>query len=126
MLPKDALTKTMIWQAIDSLNAVSKSLEQLSLEMRTLAAHLPEYPVVMAMRGVGDSLGPQLMAYIGDVTRFVHSGSITAFSVLTLVPTSPAITWPKATPLPKVVRRPELRRTLFLVMDCLLKTQHAR
>ena len=58
MLPKDALTKTMVRQAIDALNAVSKSLEQLKAEMRTLAAQLPEYPVVMAMRGVGDSLIP--------------------------------------------------------------------
>ena len=72
MLPKDALTKTMIWQAIDALNAVSMSLEQLKTEMHTLAAQLPEYPIVMAMRGVGDSLGPQLMAEIGDVTRFTH------------------------------------------------------
>lgn len=68
MLPKDALTKTMFRQAIDALNAVSKSLEQLKAEMRALAAQLPEYPVVMAMRGVGDSLGPQLMAELGDVT----------------------------------------------------------
>ena len=72
MLPRDALTKALIRQAIDALNAVSKSLEQLKAEMRTLAARLPEYPVVMAMRGVGDSLGPQLMAEIGDVTRFTH------------------------------------------------------
>ena len=28
----------------------------------------PEYPVVMAMKGVGTSLGPQLMAEIGDVS----------------------------------------------------------
>ena len=80
MLPKDALTKTMIRQAIDALNAVSASLERLKAEMRTLAAQLPEYSVVMAMRGVGDSLGPQLMAEIGDVTRFAHRGSITAFA----------------------------------------------
>ena len=72
MLPKDALTKTVVTQAIDALNAVSASLERLKAEMRTLAAQLPEYPVVMAMRGVGDSLGPQLMAEIGDVTRFTH------------------------------------------------------
>ena len=70
MLPKDTLTKTMIRQAIDALNAVSKSLEQLRLEIRTLATQLPEYPAVIAMRGVRDSLGPQLMADIGDVTRF--------------------------------------------------------
>lgn len=36
MLPKDALTKTMIRQAIDALNAVSASLERLKAEMRTL------------------------------------------------------------------------------------------
>lgn len=75
MLPKDALTKTMVKQAIDPLNAVSKSVDQLKVEMRSLSAQLPEYPVVMAMHGVGDSLGPQLMAEIGDVTRFAHRGS---------------------------------------------------
>ena len=96
MLPKDALTKTMIRQAIDALNAVSKSLEQLKAEMRTLAAKLPEYSVVMAMRGVGDSLGPQLMAEIGDVTRFTHRDAITAFAGVDPVLTSPAPTRPKS------------------------------
>ena len=71
MLPKDALTKTMVRQAIDALNAVSASLERLKAEMQALAAQLPEYPVVMAMHGVGDSLGPQLMAELGDVARFL-------------------------------------------------------
>ena len=46
MLPRDALTKPLIRQAVDALNAVSKSLEQLKAEMCTLAAQLPEYPVV--------------------------------------------------------------------------------
>lgn len=57
MLPKDTLTKTMIQQATDALNSVSASLERLKVEMRTLAAQLPEYSVVMAMHGVGNSLG---------------------------------------------------------------------
>ena len=43
----------MVRQAIDALNAVSASLGRLKAEMRTLAAQLPEYPVVMAMHGVG-------------------------------------------------------------------------
>ena len=38
------------------------------------AAKLPEYPIVMAMKGVGPSLGPQLIAEIGDVSRFTHKG----------------------------------------------------
>lgn len=38
--------------------------------MLKLASQLPEFPVVMAMHGVGNTLGPQLMAKIGDVARF--------------------------------------------------------
>ena len=34
----------------------------------------------MAMKGVGTSLGPQLMAEIGDLSRFNHKGAITAFA----------------------------------------------
>lgn len=32
------------------------------------------------MKGVGTSLGPQLIAEIGDVTRFNHKGALTAFA----------------------------------------------
>ena len=122
MLPKDALTKMMVRQAADALNAVSKSLEQLEAEMRTLAAQLPEYPVVMAMRGVGDSLGPQLMAEIGDVTRFTHRGAITAFAGVDPGADQSGTHEAKSNRTSKS-GPPELRRALFLVMDCLLKTQ---
>ena len=76
MLPKDTMTELLVRQAISALNAVSTTLERLKAEMLQLTSQLPEFPVVMAMRGVGDSLGPQLMAEIGDVTRFAHRGSI--------------------------------------------------
>ena len=79
-MSKDDLTKRLIRQAFDFLNAISKTVEQLKAEMLKLAAQLPEYPVVMEMRGVGDSLRPQLMAEIGDVTRFVRRSSITSFA----------------------------------------------
>ena len=121
MLPKDALTKEMIRQAIAALNEVSKIVEQLKEEMRRLAAQLPEYPVVMAMYGVGDSLGPQLMAEIGDVTRFAHRGSLTAFAGVDPGANqsgsheAQSVHTSKSGP-------PELRKALFLVMDCLLKT----
>lgn len=124
MLPRDALTKTMIRQAIDALNAVSSSLEQLKAEMRTLATHLPEYPVVMAMRGVGDSLGPQLMAELGDVTRFTHRNAITAFAGVDPGADQSGTYEAKSTRASKS-GPPELRKALFLVMDCLLKTQPA-
>ena len=122
MLPKDALTKTMIRQSVDSLNAVSKSLEQLRREMRTLAAQLPEYPVVMAMRGVGDSLGPQLMAEIGDVTRVYTPGSHYRLAGVDPGADQSGAHEAKSNHTSKS-GPPELRRALFLVMDCLLKTQ---
>lgn len=59
MLPKDALTKLLIEQAIDQLNSASKTVELLRGEMKRLAQELPEYAVVMDMYGVGDTLGPQ-------------------------------------------------------------------
>ena len=47
MLPKDAMTKLMIRQVVDALNAVSKTLERLKAEMLELASQLPEYLVYM-------------------------------------------------------------------------------
>jgi len=122
MLPKDTLAKLLVRQAIDTLNAVSKTLERLKTEMRVLASQLPEYPVVMAMHGVGDSLGPQLMAEIGDVTRFAHRSAITSFAGV-----DPGADQ-SGTHEAKSVRTsksgsPELRRALFLVMDCLIQTK---
>ena len=72
----------------------------------------------MEMRGVGDSLGPQLMAEIGDVTR---RSSITSFAGVDSGADqsgnheSKSIRTSKSGP-------PELRKALFLVMDCLLKS----
>lgn len=122
MLPKDAMTKLLVKQAIDALNAVSKTLERLKAEALDLASQLPEFPVVMAMHGVGDSLGPQLMAEIGDVTRFAHRGAITSFAGV-----DPGANQ-SGTHEAKSVRTsksgsPELRKALFLVMDCLIQTK---
>ena len=122
MLPKDAMTKLLVRQAISALNAVSATLEQLKAEMLQLASQLPEFPVVMAMRGVGDTLGPQLMAEIGDITRFAHRGSITSFAGV-----DPGADQ-SGTREAKSVRTsksgpPELRKALFLVMDCLIQTK---
>ena len=72
VLPKDDITKLIIKQAVDQLNSASITVESLRTLMNETASKLPEYPVVMAMKGVGTSLGPQLMAEIGDVSRFTH------------------------------------------------------
>lgn len=80
MLPKNPLSKVMVQEAITQLNAVSKTVEVFRKEMNRLARQLPEYDVVMSLYGTGPSLGPQLMAEIGDVRHFAHKGSLTAFA----------------------------------------------
>lgn len=70
----------LIRQAAAMLNTASATVESLRQKMDATASTLPEYPVVMAMNGVGPTLGPQLMAEIGDMTRFTHRGALTAFA----------------------------------------------
>ena len=122
MLPKDALTKTMVRQAIDALNAISASMDGSRLKCRPWQRSSRNIPSSMAMHGVGDSLGPQLMAELGDVTRFTHRNAITAFAGVDPGADQSGTHEAKSTRVSKS-GAPELRRALFLVMDCLLKTQ---
>ncbi len=122
VLPKDELTKLIVKQAIEQLNTASKTVEELRTLMNETAAKLPEYPVVMGMKGVGPSLGPQLMAEIGDVTRFTHKGAITAFAGVDPGVNESGTYEQKSVPTSKRGSS-SLRKTLFQVMDCLVKTK---
>ncbi len=122
VLPKDDLTKLIVKQAIEQLNTASKTVEELRTLMNETAAKLPEYPVVMGMKGVGPSLGPQLMAEIGDVTRFTHKGAITAFAGVDPGVNESGSHEQKSVPTSKRGSS-SLRKTLFQVMDCLIKTK---
>lgn len=121
VLPKDELTKLIVKQAVDQLNVASSTVESLRILMNETASKLPEYPVVMAMKGVGASLGPQLMAEIGDVTRFTHKGAITAFAGVDPGVNESGSYEQKSVPSSKRGSA-QLRKTLFQVMDCLIKT----
>ena len=59
VFPKDGSTRMLIRQAVEMLDTASETVESLRLKMDELAATLPEYPVVMAMNGVGSTLGPR-------------------------------------------------------------------
>ena len=122
VLPKDDFTKRIIKQAIQQLNAASQTVEQLRILMNETAAKLPEYPIVMAMKGVGPSLGPQLMAEIGDVARFTHKGAITAFAGVDPGVNDSGDYSQKSVHVSKH-GSPALRKTLYQVMDVLIKTK---
>ncbi|OLR55600.1 transposase [Hornefia porci] len=120
VLPKDEITKLIIRQAIDQLNNASATVEKLRTLMNDTASKLPEYPVVMDMKGVGPAPGPQLMAEIGDVTRFTHKGAITAFAGVNPGVNESGSYAQKSVPASKRGSA-ALRRTLFQIMDALIK-----
>ena len=119
VLPKDDMTKMLIRQAVNALNTVSESVEALRQKMNKTAATLPEYPVVMGMEGVGPTLGPQLIAEIGDVTRFEKRGSLTAFAGVDPGKNESGDHSQKSVPTTKK-GSPHLRKTLFQIMDGLI------
>ena len=120
VFPKDGNTKMLVWQAVALLNAASETVELLRLEMDRTASLLPEYPVVMAMNGVGPTLGPQLMAEIGDVTRFTHREALTAFAGVDPGKNDSGKHIQKSVRTSKK-GSPYLRRTLFLIVDSLIQ-----
>lgn len=122
VLPKDDFTKQILKRATEQLYAVSKTVEQLRTLMNETAATLPEYSVVMAMKGVGPSLGPQLMAEIGDVARFTHRNAITAFAGVDPSVNESGDYSQKSVHASKH-GSPVLRKTLFQIMDVLIKTK---
>lgn len=60
-------------QCVDLVSESQKAADAIILKMQTLAETLPEYAVLRSMAGVGDRLGPLILAEIGDIRRF-HSG----------------------------------------------------
>lgn len=60
-------------QCVDLLAASQNAADVTITQMQNIAETIPEYNVLRAMRGVGDRLGPIILAEIGDIRRF-HSG----------------------------------------------------
>lgn len=119
-LSKDNVTKLLIQQAVDQLNIASKNVESLRLLMNQTAAKLPEYPIVLDMAGVGTTLGQQLIAEIGDVSRFSHKGALTAYAGVD-PGANQSGDYEQQSVRTSKRGAPQLRKTLFLIMDSLMK-----
>ena len=100
------------------------NVEMVREEMNTLASSLPEYDVVMSMRGVGTTIGPQLIAEIGDISRFDRREALTAYAGVD----------PGVNESGKMKNRSNkaskcgsarLRKTMFLIMSSLLQSKPA-
>ena len=124
VMPKTDTAKLLVEQAISQLRATSAALAALKQEMQSLAASLPEYPVVMEMFGVGPALGPQLMAEIGDVRRFPRRSSIVGFAGVDPGVDESGKHSAKSVPTTKR-GSPHLRKTLYQIICTYLKKSPA-
>jgi transposase len=124
LVPKSDISKLMVKEAVNQLDSISRTVETYRAEMNRLASQLPEYKTVMGMYGVGPSMGPQLMAEIGDIRRFPQKNSIIAFAG-----TDPEKddSGDKVKKSNKSTKRgcPYLRKTLFVIMDILIQLKPA-
>ena len=120
VLPKTETTHLLITQAVSQMKATSSALAELKKEMLHLAEQLPEFPVVQKMYGVGPTLGPQLMAEIGDVRRFHSKKALVAFAGIDAPPNDSGQIAGNHKAMSKIGSS-SLRRTLFLIMGVYLQ-----
>jgi transposase len=120
LVSKSATTKLLMQETASQLSNLSRMVEVLRAEMNRLAAQLPEYPVVMGLYAVGESIGPQLMAEIGDTRRFAGKQSLVAFAGVDPMPNQSGTKESRSNRSSKR-GSPFLRKTLFNLMSVLLQ-----
>ena len=120
LLPKCESTQVLVTQAIIQLQAVEETILALKNEMQKLSSSLPEYNTVMALYGVGEILGPQLIAEIGDVSRFRSKKSIIAFAGIDSPPDQSGQVDKRSKAITKRGSA-SLRKTLFQVISVIIQ-----
>ncbi len=121
-VPKEKGYKDLIEKSVEHVRIVCGITARIQSEMLALASTLPEFPVVMSMKGVGNVLGPQLMAEIGDITRFTHREAITAFAGVDPGVDDSGSRHRLSVPASKCGSA-RLRKTLFQVMSVLIQRE---
>ncbi len=111
-------------QSAKQFNCACETISELQKQMTALSERLPEYNMVIEMFGVGKVLAPQLIAEISDTRRFHSRKAITAFAGLDSPPYQSGNIDVKSRSISKR-GSPHLRRTLFQVVDVILKNSPA-
>ncbi len=120
LLPMCESAKVLITQAIIQLQTIEEALAALKHEMNELSASLPEYNTVMSFYGVGEVLGAQLIAEIGDVSRFESKKSLIAFAGIDAPPYQSGTVNVQSRSISKRGSA-SLRKTLFQIMSVILQ-----
>ena len=122
-LPKDDFTKSLILMAVYQLNSLCETIATVKYNMTQIATELPEYETVLAMHGVGKTLAPQLIAEIGEVSRFNGRTSIARFAGIE-PPANQSGTYNQKSRRISKQGSPHLRKSLFMVMKAVLQSKN--
>ena len=87
-LARDSITTRgedpYIWgaqdQCVELLATAQNAADEIITQMQNIAQTIPEYKVLRAMNGVGDRLGPVILAEIGDIRRFHSAKALNSFA----------------------------------------------
>lgn len=121
LMPMCEPVKTLVTQAIQEVQTIEETIAVLKAQMHELSKNLPEYKTVMDLYGVGEVLGPQLIAEIGDIRRFESRKSLIAFAGIDAPPYQSGAIDIKSRSISKRGSA-YLRKTLFQVMTVVLQT----
>lgn len=116
--------KLLIQSSIRQLKVISENVEMLRKAMDDLASKMPEYDTVLNMYGIGHIYGPQLIAEIGDVSRFTHREALTAFAGVDPGKAQSG-SYNRISNSSSKCGSARLRKTLFQIMSTLLQTKPA-
>jgi len=119
-LPKNEFTKMLITQAVKQMNNICETIAKLKTEMSKIAQTMPEYETVISMHGVGKTLAPQLIAEIGDIRRYPKRSSLARYAGIE-PPENQSGAYNQYSRRISKQGPPQLRKTLFLVMRCVLQ-----
>jgi len=116
-LQKDDFTKMLVADAAKQVLQISIRVEKLRAEMIKLAKQTPEFPAVIKLYGVGETLASKLIAEIGDPRRFVDKWALVAYAG---VDPGKDDSGKKVTKSGKISRTGDalLRRTAYQVVEC--------
>lgn len=67
-------------QLVDLLSTAQNAADETIIQMQNIAETIPEYQVLRAMNGIGDRLGPVILAEIGDIRRFHSAKALNSFA----------------------------------------------
>jgi len=79
-LQKDDFTKMLVADAAKQVLAISIRVEKLRAEMIKLAKQTPEFPAVINLYGVGETIAAKLIAEIQDPRRFADKTALVAYA----------------------------------------------